>query len=127
MISILNETTAPPPPIISVKLEPQTSGCITLFQLNDSDTSRFACLKTSSSELFPVPQTLHGLHGGRHLWVWRKFPGALHQVQLLQRHLRQHERRRPHRLLDLHLRTKEHLLQRGLQGERRDSAGTGEG
>lgn len=64
-----------------------------------------------------VSRAQHGrpAQPGRHRSVRRRLQGALHQVQLLQRHLGCRGRLRPGDQLDLLLGAKEHLFQRGLQ------------
>lgn len=97
--------------------------------LNRQDTkhsswSIFSCTWTLLSVLL---QNVCKLHGERHLRVRWQLPGAFHQVQLLQHHPHHHERSGSHCQLDVHLRAQEHLLQRGLQRERRHAAGAGQG
>ena len=72
-------------------------------------------------------QTLRPLLDRWHLRVWGQLPGAFHQVQLLQHHPHHHEQPWSHCHLDLHLWAQEHLLQCGVQGERRDASGAGQG
>lgn len=76
--------------------------------------------------LFARLQAGRPLHGGWHLGLGGQLPGAVHQVQLLQHHLRHGERARAHRHLDVHVGAQEHLLQRGPQGERGHAAGAGQ-
>lgn len=76
--------------------------------------------------IFARLQVGRPLHGGWHLGLGGQLPGAVHQVQLLQHHLRHGERPRAHRHLDVHVGAQEHLLQRGPQGEHGHAAGAGQ-
>lgn len=72
-----------------------------------------------------VSRSQHGrlAQPGRHRSVRGRFQGALHQVQLLQRHHDCRGRLRPGHQLDLLLGAKEHLFQRRLQGVGGSSGG----